>query len=197
MIAAEPEIDFKIIAKNLEAHFQSLGQTACPRHQKVKLSCICLNPDCRQTVLCSKCVIDDLEHYKTCGKKQQIYQMADLKSQYGPVLLKSSNYDLEGLKLKLNTLRESAVQFVHQKIASEITTGIDSQINKIFETVQEKQQNLSKETNSEPVKANNETTGLIEEAVPETDEWELINENEEDLSADMFFDLELTEFMSI
>jgi len=52
--------------------------------------------------------------------------MADLKSQYGPVLLKSSNYDLEGLKLKLNTLRESAVQFVHQKIASEITTGIDS-----------------------------------------------------------------------
>lgn len=123
--------------------------------------------------------------------------MADLKSQYGFVLLKSSNYDLEGLKLKLNTLRESALQFVHQKIASEITTGIDLQINKIFETVQEKQQNLSKETNSEPVKGNNETTGLVEEVVPETDEWELINENEEDLSADMFCDLELTEFMSI
>ena len=123
--------------------------------------------------------------------------MADLKSQYGFVLLKSSNYDLEGLKLKLNTLRESALQFVHQKIASEITTGIDLQINKIFETVQEKQQNLSKETNSEPVKGNNETTGLVEEVVPETDEWELINENEEDLRADMFCDLELTEFMSI
>ena len=130
------EIDFKKIVTNLEAHLDSLQKTACPKHEKVKLSCVCLNPNCHISVLCSKCLIDDLEHYKTCGKKQQILQMADLRQQYGTVLRLSNEFNFKALETKLKTMRESSLQIISEKIASEITAGIDTHISRIFENIE-------------------------------------------------------------
>lgn len=168
-------LNFSALIQTLPAQLDRLENTPCQYHPNNKISCFCLNQKCDKYIICSKCIIEDKAHYKTCVSKGFVDCIEDFGSKILDVLKTGSELEKNMLNKKLNIIKESLVQYSTQQLTKELNSLIELVLIKFKSDLE-----LSNAKNSlDQTKQNN---GTQENIIQETeDEWKPVKNAESSL----------------
>lgn len=157
-------IDFNKLVKTLPVQLTKISNTQCPIHSKQVISCICLTEKCEKVILCSKCLIEDMDHYKKCASKGNVLCIEDFRSKMVEVLKTGGDVDRKGLNTKLQKLKETLIEIATQKFIAQITEKIDVIFTDLNEELNQKINN--------PVEEDSQgNENLPTQASEKDDEW--------------------------